>query len=72
MELAKFEKSSSINLKYLKVDNSFQYFAKKASDRMLLILLGDKCLTEIFKSLCELLQALIVFTIELFPLVLVL
>ena len=73
IELAKFEKSSSINLKYLKADNSFQYFAKKkASDRMLLILLGDKCLTEIFKSLSELFQALIVFTIELFPLVLVL
>ena len=29
IELAKFEKSSSINLKYLKADNSFQYFAKK-------------------------------------------
>ena len=39
---------------------------------MLLILLGDKCLTEIFKSLSELFQALIVFMIELFPLVLVL
>ena len=55
-------KSSSINLKYLKVDNSFQYFEKKASDRIFFILLGDKCLREIFKSFCELFQALVVLT----------
>ena len=34
IELAKFEKLSIINLKYLKFENSFQYFAKKASDRV--------------------------------------
>ena len=30
--LAKFEKSSSINLKNLKAENFFHYFAKEASD----------------------------------------
>ena len=67
IEPAKFEKSSSINLKYLKVDNSFQYFAK--CDRFFYILLGDKCLREIFKSSCELLfPALIALaTIEFLP-----
>ena len=55
------------------VDNSFQYFAKKASDRILLILLGDKCLRETLKSFCELFEALIALTmVEFLPYMLVL
>ena len=68
IELAKFEKLSSINLKYLKADNSFQQFVKQASDRIFFILLGDKCLREISKNFCELFQALIALTtIEFLP-----
>ena len=64
----KIWKSSSINLIYLKADNSFQYFEKKASDRIFFILLGDKCQREIFKSFCELFQALIALAmIEFLP-----
>ena len=48
---------------YLKADNLFQYFEKKASYRIFFILLGDKCLREIFRSFCELFQALIALTV---------
>ena len=57
--LTKFEKSSSIKLKNLKVDNLFQYFIKKAFEKIFLILLGGKCPREIFNSFFELFQALI-------------
>ena len=66
--LIHFVKTKASILEYLKVDNSFQRFAKKTSDRILLILLVDKCLREIFKSLRELFQALIALTtIEFLP-----
>ena len=56
-----------MDLRYLKVDNLFQYFPKNTSDTFF-ILLGDKCLREIFKSFCELFQALIVLKMtEFFP-----
>ena len=64
----KIWESSSINLKYLKVDNSFQDFEKKTSHMIFLILLGENCLGEICKSFCELFQALTALTmIEFLP-----
>ena len=50
-----------MNLKYMKVDNKLQYFQKNAFDSDFLVLL-DECLGEIFKSVCELFQALIALT----------
>ena len=43
---------------HLKVVNSFQYFVKKVSDRIFLILLRDKYLRDIFKNFWELFKAI--------------
>ena len=61
--LKHFKKASSIDLKNQKVDNLFQHFVKMASEIIIFIFLGDKCLREIFNYFCELLQASVSLTI---------
>ena len=59
--LKHFKKASSIDLN--RFDNLFQHFVKMASEIIIFIFLGDKCLREIFNYFCELLQASVSLTI---------